>query len=295
MSKNHPRALLTSLQIRPRRSLGQNFLIHEEIAAQLVRGCDFSAQMGILEIGPGLGIMTQAVLNEAKQMSFPWFKAVETDSELFLYLQSHFAENPRVEFIHGDFLEEGGAGAFPGENETFQVLGNLPYSRASEMILRLVEISQQVSKMGLMVQKEVAKRLTAVAGTKAYGRLSILPQNFFEISSLMTLSGTSFYPQAKVDSVFLLFKRRGKPLVDLSDPSFRRLFEDLVRCIYQGRRKTLANNLKRLFSNKKLPWSEILKNCQIDPKRRGETLIHDELACITRAIAQSMNNGLQKF
>ncbi len=271
------RAALRESNFRPRKSRGQNFLIHERVIDSIIRLLDLSPADDVVEIGPGLGFLTRRLLERAGRV---W--AVEVDSALVERLRaSPFAADPKLRLIHGDILEVPLADILP--DEKLKLVGNLPYSISTQVLFRIFALREHFSSLVLMVQKEVADRIAAQPGTKAYGTLSVWCQIHGRIIDRVAVSPEAFFPRPKVRSTVLKIELYAEPLVTVSET---RILRGLVRAAFGQRRKTLGNALTTWL---KIDGSEIetlLRSQGVDPRRRGETLNIDEFIKLARA-AQS--------
>lgn len=179
------------------------------------------------------------------------------------------------------------------------MVANLPYNMATEILFHLLTFYPRLLKICIMVQREVGHRLLASPGNKAFGRLSILPQIYYSIDSVKSISKDCFFPRPKVDSEFLAFNRRPEPLVDLSDGLFFQIFEKLIACIFTWRRKTLLNCLIRFRFPKpvkemalsKRHWVQMLEKTGIDGGLRGERLSVFQMETLARKIYEMTKKG----
>ena len=279
----HPKALLKSINHHPSKRWGQNFIWLPEHIQSIVNACPLDPNLEVLEIGPGLGALTLELSKRVKRVL-----ALEADGILGQYLKEKFQKNDVIEVVVGDALEIKFSQLMI-KPSSFQVISNLPYNVGTEIIFRLLDQWERIPLMAFMVQKEVSQRLQAKPSQKSYGRLSVLPQVFYEIKSVYSLRGEQFYPRVEVDSEFVVFLRRKTPLIDLSDPKFSKFFKELLKIYFSWRRKTLINSLIRgnLLSSES--WNQILKTLQIDGKRRGETLSLKEMEKIARLAFVKLN------
>ncbi|NIO08884.1 MAG: ribosomal RNA small subunit methyltransferase A [Deltaproteobacteria bacterium] len=261
--------------IRPKKRLGQNFLIDEKIIGAIVRLADIAEGDEVLEIGPGMGFLTRALLAEARRV---W--AVEVDSLLVEWMRnSSLGSNSSLQLIHGDVLKIRFVDFLP--EHKIKLVGNLPYHISTPVLFHILEQRQHFSHLVLMVQREVAERLSARPGTKSYGTLSIWCQVYGEIVGQLRVSPGAFFPQPKVHSTVLKIQLRPVPLVPESDVSSLR---DVVRASFGQRRKTLSNALANLLKRERGEVDALLKLEGIDPRRRGETLDVEEMIRLARTL-----------
>lgn len=267
------RHILKTFDIHMSRKLGQNFLIDEGIVQGIVAAADIQEGETVLEVGPGIGTLTQG-LAEAKANVV----AVELDSRLPDVLAKTLEGYENVRIVHGDILKVNIREIV--KNESFKVVANLPYYITTPIIMALLEQHLPVKKLVTMVQKEVAERMVAKPGTKDYGALSVAVQYYTEPKIILDVPPKSFIPSPAVDSVVICCDVREKPAVDVVN---EKMFFRTVKAGFSQRRKTLNNALKTMGLG-----VEVVKNALevsgIDGNRRGETLSLEEFASIANAI-----------
>ena len=267
------RAVLRESEFRPRKSRGQNFLVHERVIDAVLRLLELSSNDQVLEIGPGLGFLTRRLLERAGGV---W--AIEVDSFLVDRLRaSALAVDPRFHLIHGDFLSFAPSESLPSR---LKLAGNLPYSIATAVLFRIFEMRERFSLLVLMLQKEVADRIGARPGTKDYGALSVWCQVHGRITDKVAVSPEAFFPRPKVRSTVLKFEPYAAPLID---PGASVALRDLVRAAFGQRRKTLGNALSASSKRRRDEIDAWLRAQAIDPGRRGETLSVDEFTRLAGA------------
>lgn len=267
------------------KSLGQNFLIDEQIIDRICDGAEIGPEDYILEIGPGIGVMTQAMAERAKKVV-----TIEIDRALIPVLKETLAEYDNVEVIHADVMDVDLkaliAEKFGGKKP--KVVANLPYYITTPIIMMFLEEQIPVTDIVVMIQKEVADRMAANPSTKAYGALSVAAQYYSEPSIIAKVPRTVFMPQPNVDSIVIRMEIREEPPVALDNPS---LFFKVVKAAFGQRRKTLHNALNAGgFGNSKDQTAEFLRNAGIDPQRRGETLTIEEFANLANYINANKSN-----
>ncbi len=251
---------------RARKRFGQNFLQNQDIITNIIRSLNLQATDNVLEIGPGLGALTQPLLKTLNQLT-----AIEIDRDLQAHLAQMHGACGKLTVIDADALTVD----YNQFGEHLRVIGNLPYNISTPLLLRLLHYSSHIEDMHFMLQKEVVNRMAANPGCKAYGRLSVMLQYYCDVEQLFDVPPEAFNPQPKVDSAVV----RLTPHTASPYPSVRFAdLERLVACAFSMRRKTLANNLKPLISASKL--SEL----GIDPVRRPEQISVMEYVIITSAI-----------
>ncbi len=268
-SQRSARETLGDLGLRPRRRWGQNFLVDLRVADRIVAAAE-AAGREVLEIGPGLGALSDRLAAQAKALVL-----VEIDRTMSTRLRERFAEQGHVRVVEGDALEIDLAALFP-ENERAVVVANLPYSVASQILIRLLDERRRFSHLVLMLQREVAERLVARPGTRSYGVLSIWTALYASPAVLFHVSAGAFHPRPKVESTVVRLSLQDEPRVTIRDEE---IFRAIVRASFGQRRKTLRNALSAL------PVEGALEYAGIDPRRRGETLDLEEFARLANVVA----------
>lgn len=220
--------------VKAKKYLGQHFLKDESIARRIAES--LSEDVGnVLEIGPGMGVLTKYVLEQKR----PNFWVIEIDSESVEYLQTHYPDlSNRICF--GDFLRIDLSTLFAAEN--FAVIGNFPYNISSQILFKVFDNRNRIPEVVGMFQKEVAERVAAKPGSKIYGILSVLLSVYYDIEYLFTVSEHVFNPPPKVKSAVIRLKRNGVERLECDE----KLFVQVVKAGFNQRRKTLRNALKAL-------------------------------------------------
>ena len=266
-------------KMRAKKSLGQNFLIDENVLSRIVSCVAPTADDVILEVGPGRGALTKLLAASGAK-----FLAIEWDRDLLPLLSAEFAAAPNVEIGHGDILRVDLPQLLSsrGAGKRWKVAANLPYNISSQVLFRFLECSGLFERLVLMLQKEVGDRLVAPAGCKDYGALTVLLRLHFDIRREFLVKPGSFRPIPKVDSAVLSFTPLAKPRAEVGDEDF---FRRLVKGAFNQRRKTLLNSLRSAgFGAEDDSLSEALSRSGIDGGRRGETLSLDEFAALSREL-----------
>ncbi|MDN7243808.1 16S rRNA (adenine(1518)-N(6)/adenine(1519)-N(6))-dimethyltransferase RsmA [Planococcus sp. N028] len=257
-----------------KKSLGQNFLIDPNILRKIVGKANLTKQSAAIEVGPGIGALTEHLAREAGKVL-----AFEIDQRLLPVLEDTLSPYDNVSIIHSDILKADVEAAIKEElagYEDIMVVANLPYYVTTPIILKLLLEKLPIKGLVVMLQKEVAERITAKPGTKAYGSLSIAIQYYTEAEMALTVPKSVFLPQPNVDSAVIRMIKRPQPLVEVIDEDF---FFTVTRSSFAQRRKTILNNLQVGMPQGKEKKELILKalaEAEIDPTRRGETLSIEE-------------------
>ncbi len=256
------------LGFRPKKRLGQHFLIDEKVIETTLRLMNLSEGDEVLEIGPGIGFLTRRLVAKAKRV---W--AVEVDPLLVQWLQqSPMGDASSLTLVHADVLKMPLDEILP--NRKVKLVGNLPYNISTPVLFRILEQREHFSNLVFMVQREVADRLAASPGTKSYGTLSVWRQVHGEILAKVGVSRRAFFPQPKVQSTILNIRLRPEPLIPSEYFPFLR---EVVRASFGQRRKMLSNALANLLKRERVETEGLLRKEGIDPQRRGETLSVDEM------------------
>jgi 16S rRNA (adenine1518-N6/adenine1519-N6)-dimethyltransferase len=268
------RAALRETGFRPKKSFGQNFLIHERVIDAILRLLDLAPGDEVVEIGPGLGFVTRRLLERAARV---W--AVEIDPILIERLRrAEFAAGAKLELVHGDILEVALPESLPSKK--IKLAGNLPYSISTPVLFRIFDWREHFSTLVLMLQKEVADRMASAPGTKTYGSLAVWCQVHGRIIEKVPVSPEAFFPRPKVRSTVLKIALYDQPLANQDELAPLRA---LVRAAFNQRRKTLGNALAARLRGGRAESESLLRSQGIDPQRRGETLGVDEFLRLARA------------
>lgn len=268
------------------KSLGQNFLIDENILCKIVDGAEVSKEDGVIEIGPGIGTLTQFLAERAEKVV-----AVEIDRNLIPILGETLKDESNVEVIHQDVLKMDlhklVEDKFSGQE--VKVIANLPYYVTTPIIMKFLEEKVPVSTIVVMIQKEVADRMQASPGTKDYGSLSVAVQYYCDPKIITKVPRSVFIPQPNVESTVIRLSVRKEPKVKVKDED---LMFDMVRAAFGKRRKTLLNALTSSnLGFEKDDVKEILSKSNIDENRRGETLSIEEFAQLADCAYQFKYKG----
>lgn len=275
--------ILQKQRIRPIKSLGQNFLIDQNILHKIANTAQLNEEDLVIEIGPGLGALTQILVCRAASVV-----AVELDRRMIPILTEQLAGLGNLKIVHGDALKlnyQELIASFTGWKK-IKLVANLPYYISTPLIFKLLTEPVDWDQIVIMVQKEVAERISAEPGSKDYGQLSILVQYRAQANLVFKVPPTVFVPRPKVDSAVIRMVPWKAPPVNVLD---EKLFFQVVKAAFAQRRKTLRNNLANLdwFGGNKSAVETVLKELNIDPNRRGETLSLEDFARIANFLIQT--------
>ena len=261
---------------------GQNFLIDGRIIEKIIEAADISKEDFVLEIGPGIGTMTQYLAEASREVA-----AVEIDRKLIPVLEDTLKDWDNVTVIHEDILKTDLRRLAEEKNggKPLKVVANLPYYITTPVILYLFENNVPLKSVTVMVQKEVADRMLSGPGTKDYGALSLAVSYYADIKVAATVSRNCFIPKPNVESAVVHMKRYEQPPVDVSD---EKLLFRLIRASFNQRRKTLANGIK---NSPELPCSreeaeQALRECGLPVNVRGEALTLEEFARLSNKLGE---------
>lgn len=265
--------------LRPNKRLGQHFLVDSRPLYAMLQAAELLPEDGVLEIGPGLGVLTRELCSRAGKVV-----AVEKDRQLIPILEDLTRDFKNICILDADVLkldmEELREEHFGG---SFKVVANLPYYITSPIIMKIIENRHLIPLAVLMVQKEVAQRLVASPGSKDYGILTIAVNMYAEVKLVCNVGKSSFLPPPKVESAVVKILLRQKPRVEVDEE----LFFKVVEAAFGERRKTLKNSLSRRLDIPGIDPEVIAKALEvtgIDPMRRGETLSIEEYAQLLEAL-----------
>jgi 16S rRNA (adenine1518-N6/adenine1519-N6)-dimethyltransferase len=271
-----------------KKSLGQNFLTEPTILRKIVETAAVDQQTNVIEVGPGIGALTeQLAMNAAQVLAF------EIDDRLIPVLEETLEPYENVTVVHQDVLKADLIGTTQSvfkQKLPLKVVANLPYYITTPIMMHFLESDLDVSEMVVMMQKEVADRISAKPGTKAYGSLSIAVQYFMEASIAFIVPKTVFIPQPNVDSAIIKLTKRARPAVKVIN---EQAFFKLTKASFQLRRKTLWNNLIHYYGKDdatKAWLTTSLAAAEIEPSRRGETLSLAEFAALSNRLEKNIKN-----
>ena len=234
-----------SKDVRAKKHLGQHFLKDESIAKKIGDALTLKGYKNVLEIGPGMGVLTKYLLEKEIDLV-----AMDLDTESITYLEANYP-NKNLQLLEADFLRFDLSDVFGGE--PFAIIGNFPYNISTQIVFKTLENKELVPEFSGMFQKEVALRICSKEGSKTYGILSVLTQAFYDAEYLFTVDENVFIPPPKVKSGVLRLRRKQ----DYSLPCGEKLFFTVVKTAFQQRRKTLRNSLKTLNLSDNLREDEV--------------------------------------
>tara|TARA_R110002049_G_scaffold221639_1_gene393078 strand:- start:1658 stop:2458 length:801 start_codon:yes stop_codon:yes gene_type:complete len=257
-------------QVKAKKYLGQHFLNDESVAQKIADSLTLNGYDTILEIGPGMGVLTKYLLKKDITTY-----VIEIDTESVEYLQANYLNlAPRI--IEKDFLKFDLNEIF--KDESFGIIGNFPYNISTQIVFKTLEMRNQIPEFSGMFQKEVAQRICSKEGSKVYGILSVLTQAFYDAEYLFTVTPNVFNPPPKVDSGVLRLTRKA----DYSLPCDEKLFFKTVKTAFQQRRKTIRNSLKTFNLSDNLKANSIFG-------KRPEQLSVQEFIGLTKLIEKDEN------
>ncbi len=270
--------LLNKYHISASKNLGQNFLIDDEAVNTIISSAQITNEDLIIEIGPGLGTLTARLLEKAKKVI-----AVELDDRMITILKERFKIYSNFELIHEDILKVDLKELIKKENiSKVKIVANLPYYITTPIIMKLLEDKIPIESITVMVQKEVADRLTATPGTKNVGAITYCVSYYCEPSSVLLVPNTSFIPSPEVNSEVIKLKIRKEAPVELKDEA---LFFKVIKASFMQRRKTLLNGLSNGNIASKDKIKEMLNNLGLEENVRGESLTLEQFAKISNYLA----------
>ncbi|WP_026377517.1 16S rRNA (adenine(1518)-N(6)/adenine(1519)-N(6))-dimethyltransferase RsmA [Aestuariibacter salexigens] len=267
MSKTH-------LGHTARKRFGQNFLHDPYVIDQIVQAIGPAAGQHLIEIGPGLGALTEPVCELVDSLT-----VVELDRDLAHRLRHHPFISAKLTVIEKDAMKFDFASLCDGDSK-LRIFGNLPYNISTPLMFHLFSFSEHIQDMHFMLQKEVVDRLAATPGHKNFGRLSVMAQYYCSVIPVLAVPPGAFKPAPKVDSAVVRLVPHQKPIVQVDDIS---MLNKVCTSAFNQRRKTLRNSLKDILS------AEQIDALGIDPQRRAETLSLEQFAALANAVSNAPN------
>ena len=285
-TKSNTKEIIEKYGFTFKKSFGQNFLTDTNILNKIVDAADLNEEVGVIEIGPGIGALTEFIARRAKKVV-----AYEIDPRLIPILGETLAPYENVKVIHQDILKADVASMIEEEFKDVKhiaVVANLPYYITTPILMGLIEKKLPIDWYVTMMQKEVAQRLSANPGTKDYNALSIAVQYYTEAKIALNVPKTVFIPAPNVDSSVVRLTRRPEPAVLVENEDF---FLEIVHAAFKQRRKTIQNNLNQHFTDlTKEQVTELLQEAEILPSRRGETLSIEEFGNLANVFYRTIKS-----
>ncbi len=260
------KALLSELDLRPSRTLGQNFLVDENILNIILDSARVTSSDRVLEIGPGLGTLTEPLLERAGHVI-----AIEKDPRLAAYIRDTFGSHDHFELIEADALDLNLPDLLR-ERQISQLVSNLPYSAGTRILMELFDVPARPRRMVVTLQLDVGERLAAQPGTKEYGIASIMAQLYYDVCIRKVISPTCFYPPPDVRSAIVELFRKDEPAAPISDNDYLR---GLLRWCFSRRRKQMGSILDEAPAHLRgdgRSWARRVQASGLDLRRRPETL-----------------------
>lgn len=258
-----------------KKRFGQHFLTDKNLLKKIVRAASVKPGDRVLEIGPGRGALTEAILEAGAKVT-----AIEVDRDLAAYLKERFSADERIEILTIDALKASFTELSKERDCRFKIVSNLPYNISGPILAKFLDERAAFTLMVLMFQKEVAVRIASKPGTKEYGILSVISQAYADVKIEFHVSRHLFSPKPNVDSSVVSFKLLEAPRFPIEDEEF---FKEVVRSAFGQRRKTLHNALKALGIGIE-DITKALTDTNIAPQRRGETLSVEEFGRLSNEL-----------
>ncbi len=283
MSKSEIRRIFKGYGLAPKKWLGQNLLVDSLYLNKIVQAAGITSGETVVEVGAGLGVLTEALVHRGAKVC-----ALEVDSGFYRVLQEKFADSPNVDLIHADALKYDFR-SLAGRIGRLRVVANLPYNISSRLLFMFQENRDIFTSLHILLQKEVAERLTADPGTKDYGVLTVLLGISARVELVFDIPPHAFFPAPEVTSTLVRVIFPDIPPFRVRDS---RLLTGLVKASFAGRRKTLRNTLRRnpIPGVEPQALAQAADDAGIDLGRRGETLSFEEFARFSDAIKAKGEN-----
>lgn len=260
------------------KAMGQNFLVNPSVCPRMASMCGADKEKGVLEIGPGIGVLTNELCKVAKKVV-----AIELDTRLLPVLEETLAEHDNVKVINSDVMKVDLKRLIAEEFEGMEVVvcANLPYYITSPIIMKLLEDKLPISALTVMVQKEAADRLCAEVGSRESGAVTVAVNYYSSAEKLFGVSRGSFMPAPNVDSAVIKLNVSKEPRISVSD---EKLFFKMVKSAFAQRRKTISNSVTSGLGISKDNFKTACENAGISPSSRAEALTLEELGNLANAI-----------
>ena len=278
------RSIMKRYNIRANKSLGQNFLINNEVVENIISSSEISKEDMVIEIGPGLGTLTKYLLEKAGKVL-----CIELDTKMIRILQDRFWQYNNFELINADILKVNlneiiTENKKDGKIKNVKIVANLPYYITTPIIMKLLEEKLDIKSITVMIQKEVADRLIETPGGKNTGAITYTVYYYCESEKIMEVPNSSFIPEPEVTSEVIKLNLRNEPAVDIKNT---KVMSMIIKSAFMQRRKTLLNALTntKVFINKE-EGTQILKKLNLNENVRAEELAIQDFANITKIIIE---------
>jgi len=272
MNRSEIRGTLDEESVRLSKALGQNLLHDQNVLRRIAQAADLQPDDQALEIGPGLGGLTEHLLASVRELT-----AIEKDKRLHEHLRDRFANEPKLRLIHADALRY-----FTNRDvdwTDWKLVSNLPYNVASPLLVDLAAMPQGPRRLVITVQWEVGQRLAARAATRDYSKLTLLVGCRYEVQAMFKISPHCFFPEPRVDSACLTLDRRSEPLYP---DALHKPFTTVVKRAFSQRRKMMRKNLKGGWPEGRLDAA--MNTVQLDPKIRAEKVTLEQFVALTQEL-----------
>lgn len=282
MIANNTKQILSKYNVYAQKGYGQNFLINQEIVDAIVKQSGLNSDCGVIEIGPGIGTLTEGLASVAKKVL-----AYEIDPKMVKIMEDTLFDFYNLTVLHMDFLNanlDKHINEYLGDVSEVKVVANLPYYITTPILFKLLE-SNCVNEFVIMVQKEVGERLVGKVGSKEYNALSVFMRYKTQTNIVIKVSRKFFYPEPNVDSVVLHIKTVKNEHNIKNEPKFL----EFIRFIFHQKRKTLVNNIVAAYGMKKIKIEKHLVNLGINPAVRAEALDINHIVQIFKTLIECMD------
>lgn len=281
------RFIMKKYNIKANKSLGQNFLINQNVVDSIIQSAEISKDDLVIEIGPGLGTLTKFLLEKAGKVI-----CIELDKKMISILEDRFSLYNNFQVINQDVLKTDLQNLIKNEKtignfKSAKIVANLPYYITTPIIMKLLEEELDLESITVMIQKEVADRLIAIPGSKDTGAITYSIYYYSEAKGILEVSKESFIPEPEVTSEVIQLKIRNNPIIEVKD---KKIMFKIIKSAFMQRRKTLLNALTntKVFMNKE-EGIEILKYLELDENIRAENLTLQDFANLTNKFLENIS------
>ena len=275
-SPNYVRQVLSEIDFSPGKSMGQNFLVDANILQLIAKHADIGPDDQVVEVGPGLGTLTEALVAKAERVI-----AIEKDRKLHSFLEDRFAQVANLELRNADALQTDWQEIASGGARKF--VSNLPYSVASRILVDIFRMSPKLDRIVVMLQSDVAARMVAECGGRERGLMSVLAQRCYRVDLVKHVGPNCFIPRPRVGSSIVVCRVRERPLADVDDEDF---FLRIVKMTFTHRRKTIPNALRGAGLGRD-QVANVMERLKIEPLLRPENLTVEQWASISESLLHS--------